>query len=58
MLLFGTYYAYQLYYEQGGYMFKDLEMQMFYNDLINKGFNKKEAIKKTLITFRQQYIFV
>lgn len=39
-------------------MFKDLEMQMFYNELITKGLAKKEAIQLTISTFRQQYNFV
>lgn len=36
-------------------MFKEIEMQMFFNDLISSGTEYKLAIKQTLATFRKQY---
>lgn len=39
-------------------MFAEIEMQMFYNDLLEAGLTQKDAVKVTVETFRTQYAFV
>jgi len=39
-------------------MFGELDMQMFYNDLVAAGVCSNDAVKITVDTFRSQYAFV